>query len=1056
MASNYSSIRADNERRYGTDIDRIGKMLLANLYADQTHFIFELLQNAEDAMGRRGRWQRSRAVRFALSKRELRVVHFGEPFDERDVRAICNIAVTTKDLTDIGRFGIGFKSVYAFTDMPEVHSGEENFAIEKYVLPAPAKAIERQPDETVFLLPLRTQDTTAVDDVTDGLRKLGPQTLLFLRQIDEIAWSVGDGPSGLYLRSEPETIGENVRRITVIGQEEGRPDIEETWLVFSRSTTKTDAGPVAGQVEIAFSVRQDKESRQQSVQALNDSPLVVFFPTVVQTHLGFLVQGPYHTTPSRDNVPRNDPWNQDLVKETAALLGEALRSLRDLGFLDVSALSSLPLDRTRFGEGQMFAPLFEAVRSTLASEHLLPRFDDGHICASRAKLARTQELRELFSPTQLATLFAVDGQLPWLSEGITQDRTPELRRYLMEELDIAEVTPETVLPMLNKAFLEAQSDEWILSLYEFLNGRLALHRRLEDVPLVRLADGPHVKPKNANGQPQAFLPSAVETGFPTVKASVCGTDEAREFLESLSLREPDPVDDVVVNILPKYEEDQFSIGDEEYRADIRRMLAAFQTDSKSQRDKLTDALRETHFVKAVDAGDGAKPMAEPARVYLATQRLKVLFEGVGGVLLVDDSYECLRGEEIRELLEACGATRYLRPVPVQPSFTYLELQEMRRKAGCERNTAPDRFDDNTLFGLKELLAVLRTLEAEPAANKAKLLWEVLADLQDRRGQGVFSGRYWWFYHTLQNCEFDATFVQQLNKAAWVPTPDGTLQSPGSVLFEETGWKANPFLLSKIRFNPPVVEQLAKEAGIEFGVIALLKQLGLTSEEELKARLGIKEETLEGAAGQEAEGTTETEPVTTRDSGTQGAQSGLGGDRGESSAKVGRQRGTDEEDEAGTGRPVSSRRQGRFCTYVRHDGPEPGADSDETGAQQSAVEKAGVRTVMAHERDQQREPEEMPPNHPGYDIESRDGTGVIERYIEVKACSGAWGSLGVGLTKTEFERAREFGDRYWLYVIENAVTDSPRIHRIQDPAQQVNQFFYDHGWAHLSEEDQAPC
>ncbi|MCX5638653.1 MAG: hypothetical protein NTX52_13335, partial [Planctomycetota bacterium] len=397
MACDYSVTRAENERRYGTDIGRIGKMLLAKLYADRTHFIFELLQNAEDAMARRGRWQGSRAVQFTLSKVALRVLHFGEPFDERDVRAICNIAETTKDLTDIGSFGIGFKSVYAFTDLPEVHSGEEGFAIENYVWPTPARPIDRQPDETVFLLPLRPQDTTALDDVTDGLRKLGPQTLLFLRQIDEIAW-------------RPETIGKNVRRITVIGQEEGRPDIEETWLVFSRAA-KTDGGAVAGQVEIAFSITQDKESHQRSVQAVSDSPLVVFFPTVLQTHLGFLVQGPYRTTPSRDNVPRNDQWNQYLVRETATLLVDELRSLRDLGLLDAGALRSLPLDRTKFAEGQMFAPLFEMVRSALVSEPLLPRFDDGHVSASEAKLARTQELRELFGPRQLGALFGVDGEL---------------------------------------------------------------------------------------------------------------------------------------------------------------------------------------------------------------------------------------------------------------------------------------------------------------------------------------------------------------------------------------------------------------------------------------------------------------------------------------------------------------------------------------------------------------------------------------------------------------------------------------------------------------------
>ena len=111
MASDYASIRIDNERRYGTDIGRIGPMLLADRYDDRTHFIFELLQNAEDALARRTGWSGHRSVRVHLEGNELRVSHFGKPFDQADVRGICGIAESTKGLTAIGRFGIGFKSV---------------------------------------------------------------------------------------------------------------------------------------------------------------------------------------------------------------------------------------------------------------------------------------------------------------------------------------------------------------------------------------------------------------------------------------------------------------------------------------------------------------------------------------------------------------------------------------------------------------------------------------------------------------------------------------------------------------------------------------------------------------------------------------------------------------------------------------------------------------------------------------------------------------------------------------------------------------------------------
>ena len=56
----------------------------------------------------------------------------------------------------------------------------------------------------------------------------------------------------------------------------------------------------------------------------------------------------------------------------------------------------------------------------------------------------------------------------WLSGDITLDRTPVLRRYLLQELDINELTPEAVIQQLDRGFLEAQSDDWIGRFYEFL------------------------------------------------------------------------------------------------------------------------------------------------------------------------------------------------------------------------------------------------------------------------------------------------------------------------------------------------------------------------------------------------------------------------------------------------------------------------------------------------------------------------------------------------------------------------------------------------------------
>ncbi|WP_163014664.1 hypothetical protein, partial [Pseudomonas viridiflava] len=48
----------------------------------------------------------------------------------------------------------------------------------------------------------------------------------------------------------------------------------------------------------------------------------------------------------------------------------------------------------------------------------------------------------------------------------------------------------------------------------------------------------------------------------------------------------------------------------------------------------------------------------------------------------------------------------------------------------------------------------------------------------------------------------------------------------------------PFLLSKLTFKPPILDQLAKEAGIDPEALDLLRKYGITSVEVLAAMLGI--------------------------------------------------------------------------------------------------------------------------------------------------------------------------------------------------------------------------
>ncbi|ESN90221.1 hypothetical protein HELRODRAFT_90869 [Helobdella robusta] len=105
--------------RQGRCLDRLSK----DLYSKDTHFVLELVQNADDNSYSSENCTPS--LRFILNQDSIVVLNNEVGFNELNFRAICDVGRTTKGkhmLGYIGQKGIGFKSVFRVSDTPEVHS----------------------------------------------------------------------------------------------------------------------------------------------------------------------------------------------------------------------------------------------------------------------------------------------------------------------------------------------------------------------------------------------------------------------------------------------------------------------------------------------------------------------------------------------------------------------------------------------------------------------------------------------------------------------------------------------------------------------------------------------------------------------------------------------------------------------------------------------------------------------------------------------------------------------------------------------------------------------
>ena len=608
VPSDYAAISEENRAYYGTGVGEYAPRLLADRYAERTHFIFEILQNAEDALARRKVPALSRTVLFDIQEDFLRISHHGDPFNEGDVRSICRIAESSKKaFTDIGKFGIGFKSVYAYTDRPEIHSGEEHFAISDLVIPSEIPSIN-SPHETLFILPFNKPTVSSIvarREIAGKLSKLDMHSLLFLREISEIHWRVESGNHGRYWK-KTRNLEEQVKEIQLFSRDQSSED----WLIFSQPVTHEKKN--AGKIQIAFRIRENDDTGNREIIPTEQSPLFSFFPTVVDTGFSFIIHGPYRTTPSRDNIPVNDYWNTHLISETAQLFRASILWLRDNQLITADFLDSLPLQpRSRW---PMFDPISAAAQDVVRSERVLPREFSGYVSVQSGKIG-TEDVRDIVKSDQLTSIISSGTEQFWMSENIGQYLTPNLYKFLTIDCDINVLNLPWVLRNITKEFLERQSDEWIQSLYSCFRGRRFAKSDLNSAPLIRLESGRHVLPITPDGLPSAYLPTDQPTSFPTVRASVCETEEAVDFLKDLGVQEADQIADILQHIIPRYHDNQYIPIKERYEADIIRIISAFNAASRQRRETFLSSLRDAPFIRAVDSVEQIARMVPPISAY---------------------------------------------------------------------------------------------------------------------------------------------------------------------------------------------------------------------------------------------------------------------------------------------------------------------------------------------------------------------------------------------------------------------------------------------------------
>jgi hypothetical protein len=779
--------------------------LLTGQYNDPSHFIYEILQNAEDA--------KAKKISFTLNEKELVINHNGRDFNFDDVKGITSIGDSGKkeDINAIGKFGVGFKSVFAITETPKIYSGKYNFEIQEFFLP---KVLKKYPNNqnTRIIIPFnhraRNKDL-AYKIVENKLENLKPITLLFLTNIESIVWN-SKSKEGIYIKRSKTFKGINNIKCVEILSKNGDEESLDKYIVIYKNI-QIDKKPL--KLEVSYKVEKNN-GNSETIVPIEDAKLIVFFPTEKITFLNFLIQGPFKTTPNRENIPLDDEQNNYLIEKIAELTAESLPIIKKLNLLNIDFLQILPLKRNHSNE-IIYTKIFERIiEEFLNGEELLPTSKSSFSKPEDSLLARGKELTTFLNKSDINFLF---GKKNWLNPGITTDKTSNLRDYIVDELNVEVKDFSDFARKISNEFLKRKTDNWIIDFYRRLLDQQKLWEKtdwndgfLRRKPIIRLIKNEHIAPFDEDGRIQVYLPSNHSTKYKTVKATLIKKKKSLEFLKKLGLSKPDIFSEIKEFILPKYLDSKVIIN-KDYYQDIKKIFETYKSISKDKKKELIEELKKLKIISCSNLKDNKKILKEPSGVYLNNSDLLKFFNKFEEVYFIDEKIlELIADEEFLKLIVEIGCNEIPRKIIIDSNLSFGIKTELRNGIDYSYDVEEVDYD---LEGLDNFLT-------EITQENSVLLWNMLLNIiESNNSSSYFKGKYTWRYRRYEySAEFDSKFLKTLKNNAWIYDLNGESQKPISLSpldlnqFYRIDKKNSDFLIEILGFIPDPIKQYEERTG----------------------------------------------------------------------------------------------------------------------------------------------------------------------------------------------------------------------------------------------------
>lgn len=772
------------------------KKSVVEKYSDQAHFIYELIQNADDVG--------ANEARFELYKDRLVFIHNGtrlftvtdldkEEEDTRngtlgDLNAITSIANSNKTSASIGKFGVGFKAVFQYTTTPYIYDPQIAIKIERFIVPV---IIEddfagKKKNETAFVFPFDHPDRKADEAFEDILHKLQNLVFptLFLKNMKKITYKCGE-ITGEYVKKvrEERTIDDTkVEKLEFINGHKGSSD--RMWL-FTRETEEHY------RYSCGFFVSKEGKLLNTDYYAF------CFFPTKKDTNLNFIINAPFLLTDSREGIKATDKHNIRMIELLANLSADCFLYLRDIGIengiqiIDDEILSFIPIDESLYVQKNprddiSLYPFYDQIKRVFNEGAMFPSFSD-YVYGENAYMAFWSLISDLISNEQLAVLVK-NGKAEWILPSKGYETIYRARdgkaEYVSDLIDNRPVQDMNIIEMLTSEFILAQPKEWLFKLYEFL---LETDRRIDKcktAPIFISKTGKAVAAYNKSGDAILFLDDEDSKGYNTIDSEYLKNESVKKLVERLGIKKPELKDKITNKILKKENLNPKS----DFRAFLQYYIELTEEDQDTY--DLINSIDEKEFILGKSEDGTETATCSPDEVYLPSDELRQYFEGCGtDIYFVDvDEYRSYHSKKEGRYLE-----EFLKELGVKSEVGVMRYEYNRDEIEDDFGSSwpvASQYKYWYDYMPDEMDRVLDRIVDNYDRSLSVLLWNQLINaFATRNGYGanpVIGGVYVYFYRTEYYKLYEGFSARRLRTKKWIFDRNGQLKSADELSIQDIG------------------------------------------------------------------------------------------------------------------------------------------------------------------------------------------------------------------------------------------------------------------------------